>query len=97
MGSSSEHPVQAAYLAISKQRGEARVSYGDNYKFTFYQNLDFSAKQFIFEFYFLTSASTNISNTMCVQDKAGDWNFIFKDGPVFSLAAVALTVLALLG
>ncbi|KAA6381177.1 MAG: hypothetical protein EZS28_023296 [Streblomastix strix] len=32
MGSSREHPVPAANLAISKQRGEARVSYGDNYK-----------------------------------------------------------------
>ncbi|KAA6361315.1 MAG: hypothetical protein EZS28_043159 [Streblomastix strix] len=32
MGSSTEHPVPAAHLAISKQRGEARVSYGDNYK-----------------------------------------------------------------
>ncbi|KAA6370773.1 MAG: hypothetical protein EZS28_033699 [Streblomastix strix] len=32
MGSSTEHPVPAANLAISKQRGEARVSYGDNYK-----------------------------------------------------------------
>ncbi|KAA6375578.1 MAG: hypothetical protein EZS28_028895 [Streblomastix strix] len=32
MGSSTEFPVPAAHLAISKQRGEARVSYGDNYK-----------------------------------------------------------------
>ncbi|KAA6393225.1 MAG: hypothetical protein EZS28_011250 [Streblomastix strix] len=29
MGSSTEHPVPAAHLAISKQRGDARVSDGD--------------------------------------------------------------------
>ncbi|KAA6366004.1 MAG: hypothetical protein EZS28_038469, partial [Streblomastix strix] len=29
MGSSTEHPVPAAHLAISKQRGGARVSEGD--------------------------------------------------------------------
>ncbi|KAA6392881.1 MAG: hypothetical protein EZS28_011584, partial [Streblomastix strix] len=32
MGSSTEHPVPAAHLAISKQRDEARISYEDNYK-----------------------------------------------------------------
>ncbi|KAA6371714.1 MAG: hypothetical protein EZS28_032759 [Streblomastix strix] len=32
MGSSTEHPVPAVHLAISKQRDEARVSYGDNNK-----------------------------------------------------------------
>ncbi|KAA6365657.1 MAG: hypothetical protein EZS28_038815 [Streblomastix strix] len=29
MGSSTEHPVPAAHLAIQKQRREARVSYRD--------------------------------------------------------------------
>ncbi|KAA6383574.1 MAG: hypothetical protein EZS28_020899 [Streblomastix strix] len=38
MGSSTEHPVPAAHLAISKQRGEARVSYGDNYKYYSFLN-----------------------------------------------------------
>ncbi|KAA6399026.1 MAG: hypothetical protein EZS28_005443 [Streblomastix strix] len=32
MCSSTEHPVPAAHLSISKQRGEARVFYGDSNK-----------------------------------------------------------------